>query len=125
MMSRRFCTSVCFVFVVVLLAQTSVAEDWPQFRGPGSQGISKAKNLPVTWSDTENLLWKTAMPGSGSSSPIALGGKLYLTCYSGYGLDQDGDSIEDLTLHLVCVDGADGSIIWDKKVKSCVLQICY
>ena len=106
------------MFVVALLAQTSVAEDWPQFRGPGGLGISQAKNLPVTWSDTENLVWKTALPGSGSSSPVALGGKLYLTCYSGYGLDQDGGSLEDLSLHLVCVDGRSGSIIWDKTIKA-------
>ena len=106
------------MFVVGLLAQSALADDWPQFRGPGGLGVSEAKNLPVTWSETENLIWKTAMPGSGSSSPIALGGKLYVTCYSGYGLDQDGGSLEDLTLHLVCVDGRNGSIIWDKKIKA-------
>ncbi|MHC4147776.1 MAG: outer membrane protein assembly factor BamB family protein, partial [Planctomycetota bacterium] len=85
---------------------------------PGSLGISKAKNLPVTWSDTENLIWKTAMPGSGSSSPIALGDKLYVTCYSGYGLGQaSGGKIEDLTLHVVCVDGRTGTIIWNNQIK--------
>ena len=110
--------SVFSMFVVGLLAQSALAEDWPQFRGPGGLGVSEAKNLPVTWSETENLIWKTAMPGSGSSSPIALGGKLYVTCYSGYGLDQDGGSLEDLTLHLACVDGRSGSIIWGKNIKA-------
>ncbi|MHC4169707.1 MAG: hypothetical protein ACYSWQ_22400 [Planctomycetota bacterium] len=107
-MFRRFCSSMCLVFVLGLLAQNSLAEDWPQFRGPGSLGISQAKNLPVTWSDTENLCWKTALPGSGSSSPIALGGKLYVTCYSGYGLDQSGGTMDDLALHVVCIDGRHG-----------------
>jgi hypothetical protein len=116
-MFRCFSSGVCVVFILGLLAQNSMADDWPQFRGPGSKGISQAKNLPVTWSDTENLIWKTAMPGSGSSSPIALDGRLYVTCYSGYGLDQDGESLEDLMLHLVCVDGSNGNIIWDKKIK--------
>jgi len=116
-MFRRFFSGMCLMFVIGLLPQATLADDWPQFRGPGSLGISQAKNLPVTWSDTENLVWKTAMPGSGSSSPIALGGKLYLTCYSGYGLDQDGGSLEDLMLHLVCVDGSNGNIIWEKKIK--------
>jgi outer membrane protein assembly factor BamB len=105
------------MFVVGLLAQSALADDWPQFRGPGGQGVSQAKNLPVTWSETENLIWKTAMPGSGSSSPIALGGKLYVTCYSGYGLDQGNGEMEDLAFHLVCVDGRSGRIIWDKKIK--------
>lgn len=120
-MFGRFCSPGapgCLVVVVALLAQTASAEDWPQFRGPGSLGISHAKDLPVTWSDTENLCWKTALPGSGSSSPIALGGRIYVTCYSGYGLDQDGGSLEDLALHLVCVDGRDGGIIWDKKIEA-------
>ena len=105
------------MLVVGLLAQSASADDWPQFRGPGGLGVSGAKNLPVTWSETENLIWKTAMPGSGSSSPIALGGKLYVTCYSGYGLDQGQGEMEDLALHLVCVDGRNGKIIWNKKIK--------
>ena len=117
-MFRRFFFSMCLALVLGLLAQSALADDWPQFRGPGSLGISQATNLPVTWSDTENLIWKTAMPGSGSSSPIALGDKLYLTCYSGYGLDQDGGSLQDLALHLVCINGSNGSIIWDKKIKA-------
>lgn len=110
--------SICSVLVVVLLTQAASAEDWPQFRGPGGKGISQTKNLPVTWSETENLIWKTAMPGSGSSSPIALDGKLYVTCYSGYGLDQEPGKLQDLTLHLVCVDGRNGKIIWDKNIKA-------
>ncbi len=105
------------MFVLGLLAQTTLADDWPQFRGPDSLGVSQAKNLPVTWSDTENLIWKTAMPGVGSSSPIALDGKLYVTCYSGYGLDGSRGKMEDLRLHVVCVDGGKGTVIWDKEIK--------
>ena len=116
-MFQRISCSMCLMLVLGLLSQSSLADDWPQFRGPGSLGISQAKNLPVTWSDTENLVWKAAMPGSGSSSPIALGGKLYVTCYSGFGLDQSGGSLGDLALHLVCIDGRNGTIIWDKKIK--------
>lgn len=108
---------VCWVCVLGFLVEILSAEDWPQFRGPGGQGKSTAKKLPITWSDTENLVWKTNMPGSGSSSPIALDGKLYVTCYSGYGLDQSGDSLDDLNLHLVCLDGASGVILWDSKIK--------
>ena len=74
----------CLIVLLSLsLISAAAAADWPQFRGPGSQGVSEAKNLPLTWSDTENLLWKTELPGSGASSPIAIGGKLYVTCYSG------------------------------------------
>jgi outer membrane protein assembly factor BamB len=101
----------------VLWVQVVHGENWPQFRGPGGLGISKAKNLPVTWSETLNVAWKTAMPGYGSSSPIAWDSKLYVTCYSGYGVGRSRDRMEDLTLHLVCVDSKDGKIIWDKRIK--------
>jgi outer membrane protein assembly factor BamB len=80
-------------------------------------GISDVKNLPVTWSETKNVAWKTAMPGYGSSSPIALNGKLYITCYSGYGTGRDQGRMEDLTFHVVCVDGTTGDILWNKRIK--------
>lgn len=102
---------------VVVLQHAALAQDWPQFRGPDGLGISQGKNLPVTWSDTKNLAWKTALPGYGASSPIALGGKLYVTCYSGYAAGQTRGSMEDLTLHIICVDANKGTIVWDKKIK--------
>lgn len=46
------------------------ADNWPQFRGGAGNGISSERNLPVKWSATENLKWKTKLPGPGHSSPI-------------------------------------------------------
>jgi outer membrane protein assembly factor BamB len=80
-------------------------------------GISQEQNLPVTWSETENVVWKTAMSGYGSSSPIGLNGKLYVTFYSGYGMGRIPGRMEDLTLHVVCVDSKKGQIIWHKRIK--------
>lgn len=116
MFQRRlgYVVSLCIVFFLI---QNVQAENWPQFRGPGGLGISDVKNLPVTWSETENIAWKTAMPGYGSSSPIALDGKLYVTCYSGYGIGRERGRMEDLTLHVVCVESKTGKILWDKKIK--------
>jgi outer membrane protein assembly factor BamB len=112
--------TLCSIFIV-LLASTMVfaaaTQDWPQFRGPDSLGISQAKNLPTIWSDTQNMAWKTALPGAGSSSPIALNGKLYLTCFSGYGIDGSSGTMEDLTLHLICADLASGKLLWNKPIK--------
>ncbi len=116
MLRSRFGT-VISLCVIVFLVQTVDASDWPQFRGPGGSGISEAKNLPVTWSETENVAWKTAMPGYGASSPIALDGKLYVTCYSGYGMGRNQGRMEDLTFHVVCVDSQTGKILWGKKIK--------
>ena len=103
--------------IIVFSIQVVHADNWPQFRGPGGLGISEAQNLPVTWSETENLAWKTAMPGYGSSSPIALDGKIYVTCYSGYGMGRNRGRMEDLRLHVVCVDRQTGKILWDEKIK--------
>ena len=95
----------------------AVDADWPQFRGAGGQGVTNAKDLPVTWSDSDNIAWKTKLPGFGSSSPIALGDRLYLTCYSGYGVDAKTlGTMEDLKLHVVCLS-TDGKIIWDRHVQ--------
>jgi len=106
------------VFVLTLAASAAIdAEDWPQFRGPGSNGISDAKNLPTTWGDSENLLWKIKLPGAGASSPIILENRLYVTCHSGYGtyVETSGD-MEDLGLHVVCVDLEKGKTVWDTKI---------
>ncbi|MBK7930914.1 MAG: PQQ-binding-like beta-propeller repeat protein [Bryobacterales bacterium] len=52
---------------------------WPQFRGPGSNGVSDAQGLPVRWSATENIRWRVAAPGAGWSSPVIAGGRIFLT----------------------------------------------
>ncbi len=66
--------------LLVCQSLTSLAETtWPQFRGPGGQGISTETNLPLTWSETENIRWKTSLPGSGWSSPVVADGKIWLT----------------------------------------------
>ncbi|MHC4741974.1 MAG: family 16 glycoside hydrolase [Planctomycetota bacterium] len=95
------------------------AEHWHNFRGPGMRGNSDETGLAVTWSETENLKWKTALPGPGSSSPIVVGEKVFVTCYSGYGLDkEDPGNIYNLRRHLVCVDAGSGKILWDESIEA-------
>src|SRR5713101_845274 len=55
------------------------SSNWAQWRGPDSQGISNEKNLPTEWSETKNVLWKTAIPGLGFSSPIIWEKKVFVT----------------------------------------------
>ncbi len=89
--------------------------DWTRFRGPDGSGISKDTGLPTTWSASENIVWKTPLPGFGASSPITLGDKIFLTAYSGYGLDKDeAGEQRKLVLHALCLDRATGKIVWDK-----------
>lgn len=93
--------------------------DWPQFRGPAANGVTGETGLPLTWSEQENLLWRTELPGPGSSSPIVSGDKVFLTCYSGYGLDpKDPGDIGKLTRHALCLDKNSGRILWNHEIRT-------
>jgi hypothetical protein len=104
-----------------LLACSAVAtaSDWPRFHGVNGSGISADKQaLPSKWSETENLKWKTKLPGPGSSSPIVVGDKVFVTCWSGYETTGDDEGVEkDLRRHLICLDRDTGNVIWDKTVE--------
>lgn len=83
-------------------------EDWPEFRGPTAQGISNARNVPLHWSATSNVVWQTAIPGEGWSSPALVKGKIYLTT-----------AVTDSTntsLRALCVNAQDGRIQWNVEV---------
>jgi outer membrane protein assembly factor BamB len=54
-------------------------EDWPAFRGPGGQGHSAERGLPLDWSESKNVAWKTPVAGLGWSSPVVAGGRVWLT----------------------------------------------
>jgi len=105
----------------VLAVPNGMAEagDWTRFRGPNGSGLnSEMVSMPVTWSPTENLKWKVELPGPGSSSPIIVGDKVFVTCWSGYGMtrnDPDGKQ-ENLKRHLLCLDRQTGKTLWDKTV---------
>jgi len=104
--------------VVLCSAIAAQAADWPGFRGPRGDGVSDAKGLPLRWSDEQNILWKTKLPGPGASSPITIGEHVYLTCYSGYGDGTTGGQAADVKRHLVCLRRRDGTILWDAVMPS-------
>ncbi|HAN96776.1 MAG TPA: serine/threonine protein kinase [Planctomycetaceae bacterium] len=106
--------------VLTLIGSPAAAEDWARFRGPNGTGISTdAEPTPVEWSPTKNLKWKVRLPGPGSSSPIVVGDRVIVTCWSGYGVDRNdpGDQA-NLVRHLLCYDRNDGSLIWERKIDS-------
>ncbi len=110
--------TIALLAVLVTLSQAidARAEDWPQFRGPNSLGASAHKGLPTEWHDEKNIVWKAKLPGAGASSPITVGDRMYLTCYSGYSSDGKGE-MEDLKLHFVCLNHKTSDIIFDKKLE--------
>ena len=111
-MLHRSLAVACF-FVASLSASTGTAEDWSRFRGPNGTGLSESTTLPTKWSDAENVTWKVELPGPGSSSPVVSGDRIFVTCYSGYGVETGGD-FSSLVRHLVCVDAKSGQILWDR-----------
>jgi outer membrane protein assembly factor BamB len=105
--------------VIALCTVPALASDWDRFRGPDGSGISPdTRPLPVKWSETENLKWKHKLPGPGSSSPIVVGRRVFVTCWTGYGAERDsvGDE-KDLRRHLICLDRNTGNVLWDKSVE--------
>lgn len=94
-------------------------DDWPQFRGPGGLGVSQAATLPTRWSDGENVIWKTEIPGPGASSPIVYGNRLFLTYFTGYGVDpRNPGDLNDLKRHVLCMDATRGGILWKREVRT-------
>ncbi len=120
-MRSRFVISsgLVWLFATVIVLPANGA-DWSRFRGPNGSGVSEdSGSVPTTWSPTENLAWKVALPGPGSSSPIIVGDRVFVTCWSGYGTSRDdrGD-VSDLVRHLMCLDAKTGKVIWDSTVKA-------
>lgn len=100
------------------VCSTLLAADWARFRGPNGSGLAPDdKPVPVEWSATKNLKWRADLPGPGSSSPIVVGDRVFVTCWTGYA---DGSATEEdinaLKRHLVCLDRASGKILWDNVV---------
>ncbi len=80
------------------------AENWPQWRGPRSNGISIEQGIPVRWSKTEQILWRSPMPGQGGATPVVWDERLYVT-------SADGDD-----LVLICLDSRTGDRRWIRRV---------
>jgi outer membrane protein assembly factor BamB len=94
------------VCICVGLALMSGA-NWLRFRGPNGSGLADDLQLPTSWSDTENIAWKAALPGRGISGPIVIGDRVVLTCASGFRNDR---------LHVLCFDAHDGTRQWERQL---------
>ena len=113
--AHRVFLLMCFASLVALGTSYARGEDWTQFRGPNFGTADKAR-LPTTWSN-DSVVWKTPLEGRGASSPVTFGDHIYLTSYTGYGIDADKPgNPADLQRQLLCINLKDGKIIWTKSV---------
>jgi outer membrane protein assembly factor BamB len=85
---------------------TSARENWPELRGPEQNGHSEAKKLPLAWSETNNVAWKSAIHDLGWSSPVVWGDQIWITTAT-----EDGKHV-----FAVCVNSQTGKIVHDIKV---------
>jgi outer membrane protein assembly factor BamB len=84
----------------------NTADVWPSFRGPSSNGHSPANGLPLTWSETENVKWKTPIHGKGWSTPAVWGDQIWMTTAT-----EDGKE-----MYAICLDRETGKVLLDKKL---------
>jgi len=96
---RRAIRVICLAALVI---SSAAAENWPQWRGPGLNGISDEPNLPVRWTRDENVAWKLPLPSWSGATPIIWGNRIFLNV------------AEKEDLSLWCVDRAQGAVLWKK-----------
>lgn len=94
--------------LALLNHNTAVADDWPAWRGPKGNGISNETKAPMKWSPSENIAWRTEIPGRGRSSPIVVGSRVLVTT----GVE------EDQSRRVICIDRSTGAILWSQTVHS-------
>ena len=117
-MPARLDVSLCCATVLLTAAaRPSLAENWPQFRGTGGNATAAKAEPPLNWSATENIAWKSALPGRGASSPVIWGDRIFLTAYTGFGTDETNTSDKSkLRLHVICIDRRNGEVSWDRSI---------
>jgi outer membrane protein assembly factor BamB len=103
------------LLLVTLLITNGVlgADNWERFRGPNGTGTVDDKDVPLTFSATENVVWQTPLAGAGNSSPIIWENRLFL-----HSASKDGKT---RTLH--CFDTASGKILWEKSIPGAHVKI--
>lgn len=120
------------IFFSPFVRASGKGPNWPQWRGPASQGVSEEKNLPTEWSGTKNIQWKTPIAGRGHSSPIVWGNRIFLTTSIEGAVVADAKPYKHIigkeefkhpdwtgsdhsyTFKVICVDTAKGKILWER-----------
>jgi len=110
------------------LVALEAGDHWPQFRGPQSTGVAEDPALPDTWSTTRNVVWKAGIPGSGWSSPVVWGDRIFVTSVISsvepeapkkglyFGGNREGTPSDEHRWMVYAVDWKSGKILWEREV---------
>lgn len=98
---------VAFTLLAMVCCPTIHAENWPGWRGPQRTGVTSDTGVVTKWSPTENIVWKSAVPGTGISNPVVWGDRVFVTASEGR--DQG-------ELHVICFDATNGKELWHQRL---------
>lgn len=120
-MVDRFLTFLVLICVTVPPPDATADEHWPQWRGPNRNGVCEAKDLPETWSETENIVWRTELPSWSGSSPVVWGDRVFVTSPSPAPAEATGEGRRFSNpggdnLLLLCLSKSDGKILWQREL---------
>ena len=104
--ARRICLGVLAVALVISIPVR--ATDWPQWRGPFFNGSTNEKNLPSSWSESENIAWTAPLPGPSGSTPIICKDRIFVSSMVGRGPE----------FVALCFNAKDGQKLWEKHIGS-------
>ena len=116
------------LFASLIAFGLAATDNWPQFRGPQSSGVADDPNLPETWSAIKNVVWKTEIPGSGWSSPVVWGDRVFLTSVVStlqpeapkkglyFGGNRENIPADEHRWMVCAIDWKTGKIVWEREV---------
>ena len=116
------------VVACLVTSNLSAAQNWPSFRGPSACGVMEGHKTPTQWdtAQSENILWKTAIPGLGHSCPVVWEDRIFITTavqdqgqsslkVGMYGDVQSVDEKDSFSWRIYCIDRRSGGILWDRE----------
>jgi outer membrane protein assembly factor BamB len=113
MVNTKASVVIAMAIVGLVLAGPLLAGDWPHWRGPYLNGTSEEKNLPETWSITQNVAWRASLPGHSSATPVIVGGKVFVSS-----TERDSDN-----LFAICFDVKSGNELWRRRLAASSRQV--
>jgi outer membrane protein assembly factor BamB len=108
-MSRK---AFCFFLTLFALPLVAAAEEWPAWRGPRGDGTSHETKAPVHWGKNQNIVWRADIPGSGHSSPVVWGERVFVTTCL----------LKAQQRVLLCLDRRTGKRLWERVVLTSPLE---
>lgn len=127
LLHRAFLTALA-LWIPGLPPASRASDDWHHWRGPRATGFAPDANPPLIWSESENVRWKTLIPGIGASTPIVSGNRIFLLSAeptnraAASPAERDSRALTEppavlYRFMIVCVDRRDGSILWRRVVR--------